>query len=46
MDADKSDDDTVTVLTPEAGTVVKMVSDGTVWYISGYVASATVPAFA
>jgi hypothetical protein len=46
VDADKSDDDTVTVLTPEAGTVVKMVSDGTVWYISGHVASATVPAFA
>ena len=45
VDADKSDDDTMTILTPEAGTRVLLVSDGTYWYVSGYVASATVPTF-
>lgn len=46
VDADKVDDDTCTILTPEAGSVVKLVSDGTYWYITGSVASATVPTFA
>ena len=46
VDADQVDDDTMTILTPEAGTRVVIVSDGTHWYISGIVASATVPTFA
>lgn len=36
----------VTVLTPHVGTRIKMVSDGTNWYLSGTVVSATVPTFA
>lgn len=46
VDADQSNDDTMTILTPEAGTRLVMVSDGTHWYVSGTVASATVPTFA
>lgn len=46
VDADQSDDDTMTILTPEAGTRLVMVSNGTHWYVSGIVASATVPTFA
>lgn len=46
VDADQSNDDTMTILTPEAGTRVALVSDGTHWYVTGYVASATVPTFA
>ena len=46
VDADKSDDDTMTILVPQAGTRVAVVSDGTVWYVTGYVASATAPTFA
>jgi len=46
VDADQSNDDTLTVLTPEAGTRVALVSDGTYWYVTGFVASVTVPTFA
>jgi len=46
VDADQVDDDTMTILTPEAGTRVALVSDGSKWYVTGYVASATVPTFA
>lgn len=46
VDADASDDDTMTILTPEAGTRLVMVSDGSHWYVSGVIASATVPTFA
>lgn len=35
-----------TVLTPEAGTRVELISDGTSWYVNGTVVSATVPTFA
>lgn len=44
--ADASNDDTFTVLVPSAGTEVTLVSDGTHWYVSGFVVSATVPTFA
>lgn len=46
VDGDQSNDDTMTILTPEAGTRIAMVSDGTHWYVTGYVASVTVPTFA
>jgi len=46
VDADQSNDDTMTILTPQAGTRVSLVSDGTYWYVTGYVASVTVPTFA
>lgn len=46
VDADQADDDTMTILTPEAGTRIALVSDGSGWYVTGYVASATVPTFA
>jgi hypothetical protein len=36
----------LTVVTPDVGTMVKVVCDGTNWYLSGFVASATVPSFA
>lgn len=35
----------LTLVKPEAGTFVKVACDGTSWYITGTVASATVPAF-
>jgi hypothetical protein len=38
VDADQSNDDTMTIL--------KVVSDGTHWYVSGFVASASAPTFA
>jgi hypothetical protein len=44
--ADASDDDVMTVLTPDAGTQVSLVSDGTHWYVDGVVVSATAPSFA
>ena len=43
--ADASDDDTLTVNVPQAGTEVTLVSDGTHWYVSGFVVAATAPAF-
>lgn len=36
----------LTVVTPDVGTWVKVVCDGTNWILSGYVVSATVPSFA
>lgn len=36
----------LTVVTPDVGTRVKLISDGTLWILSGYVVSATVPSFA
>lgn len=45
VDADQSNDDTLTVNVPFAGTVVNLVSDGTSWYAYGQVVSATAPAF-
>lgn len=44
--SDGSTNDTMTILTPEAGTVVEIVSDGTHWYVTGTVVSATAPTFA
>lgn len=44
--ADAADDDTLTVLTPEVGTRVTLISDGTHWYVTGQVVSATAPTFA
>ena len=44
--SDGSSHDTLTVLTPEVGTIVKMVSDGTYWYLNGVVVSATAPTLA
>jgi len=37
--SDGNSNDTFTVLTPEAGTWIEMVSDGTVWYLNGQVVS-------
>jgi len=44
--ADFSNDDTFTVLTPNAGTSISMISDGTSWLINGFVVSDTPPTFA
>ena len=44
--ADFSNDDTFTVLTPNAGTSVTFVSDGTSWLVNGIVVSDTPPTFA
>lgn len=44
--ADFSNDDTFTVLTPEVGTSVTFVSDGTSWLTNGVVVSASAPTFA
>lgn len=44
--ADASNDDTMTILTPEVGTRILLVSDGTHWYVTGTVVSATAPTFA
>ena len=44
--ADASDDDLLTVDIPEAGTCIKVVSDGTHWWINGTVVSDTAPVFA
>jgi len=35
----------LTVTTPEVGTSIKVISDGTYWYVNGTVVSATAPAF-
>lgn len=45
VDADAVDDDTLTVNVPFVGTHVKLVSDGSYWYVTGQVVSATAPAF-
>ncbi len=44
--ADFSNDDTFTVLTPNAGTSISLVSDGTSWLVNGFVVSDTPPTFA
>jgi hypothetical protein len=44
--ADFSNDDTLTIDLPEAGTEVSIVSDGTSWLITGTVVSDTAPVFA
>jgi hypothetical protein len=44
--SDGNSNDVFTVLVPEAGTRVTFVSDGTNWYVTGNVASATVPTMA
>jgi hypothetical protein len=36
----------MTVVTPDVGTRFRMQCDGTNWYLSGFVSSATVPTFA
>lgn len=41
--ADATDDDTIQVNLPNAGTCVKVVSDGTHWFLNGTVVSATAP---
>lgn len=37
--SDGNSNDTLTVLTPEAGTWIELISDGTVWYLNGQVVS-------
>ena len=37
--SDGNSNDTFTVLTPEAGTWIEMICDGTVWYLNGQVVS-------
>jgi len=44
--ADFSNDDTFTVLTPNAGTDVVLTSDGASWLVNGCVVSDTPPTFA
>lgn len=44
--SDGNSNSKLTVLTPEVGTWVEIVSDGTVWYLNGDVFSATVPTLA
>ena len=46
VQADFSNDDTVTLVDAEVGTDVQLVSDGTHWYISGVSMSDTVPTIA
>ena len=41
VDSDNNSNSKLGVLTPIAGTVVKMVCDGVVWYVNGTVISAT-----
>lgn len=40
-----STNDFLTVVTPGAGTIVRVICDGTNWIVNGQVFSATVPAF-
>lgn len=44
--ADGNSNSKLTVLTPEVGTSVKLVCDGTNWYLNGIVVSAGAPSFA
>jgi len=44
--ADFSNDDTFTILTPQVGTDVYLISDGASWIVNGTVISDTVPTFA
>jgi hypothetical protein len=44
--SDGNSNSKLTVLTPEAGTSVRIHSNGTVWYINGQVVAASAPSFA
>jgi hypothetical protein len=44
--SDNNSNDVLTLITPAAGTLVKVVSDGTNWYLGGQVWSATAPTLA
>jgi len=44
--SDGNSNSKLTVLTPEVGTSVKLVCDGTNWYLNGVVVSATAPSLA
>lgn len=41
-----SSNDNMTIVTPAAGTIIRLICDGTNWIVSGNVFSATVPTFA
>jgi hypothetical protein len=43
--SDGSDDDVLTMVTPDAGTIVEVYCDGTNWIVWGFVVSATTPTF-
>lgn len=43
--ADQSDDDAFQVNLPQGGTWIRMISDGSYWYVTGTVMSAAAPAF-
>ena len=40
------DNSKLTVVTPDVGTEINAICDGTNWYLSGFAVSATVPAYA
>jgi hypothetical protein len=44
--SDGNSNDNFAVITPEAGTWVELVCDGTVWYLNGHVVSQTTPTIA
>ena len=44
--ADGNSNSRLTVVTPQVGTSIKLVCDGTNWYLNGTIVSDTVPAFA
>lgn len=47
IDGDGNSNSKLTILTPEPGTKIKVeCANGTNWYLSGYVLSATIPTFA
>ena len=43
---DGNSNDIMTIVTPAAGTIIRMICDGTNWIVNGNVFSATVPTFA
>lgn len=43
---DGNSNDNMTIITPQAGTRVKLICDGTLWVVNGIVFSATAPTFA
>ena len=43
---DGNSNSSLTIVTPDVGTEINVVCDGTNWYLSGFAVSATVPAFA
>ncbi len=44
--SDGNSNDNFAVITPEAGTWVELVCDGTVWYVNGHIVSQTTPTMA